>query len=353
MSAFRGDTEAMSRFPCPCCGHLTLASGPGDYELCPVCFWEDDGAQLRFPMSSDGANGISLMEAQRVYARTGGMHRDFARKVRRPRADEPLDEGWRPFDPDLDWTAAALWGDQWPVNAETLYYWRSTYWNGDQHKLPRPVSEPTNQDRFMEHLRQQPELQEAIAESERRWGEANPFDVCEAASRLAVEAYRAGHDGVGLRIATALLPALNEESPTYAPNCVVVAFLDDERWHEPWVQQDVDHWPAPIRDELRSQQEHRRKHEVAQARSHEDWTDLFRSGRGQPVEDIVERLRALTGRYDDAHSELGRQVMARFISNHLWLYRHPVDSLLIAWRYRSARSPLRTLAQLRRPRFSG
>ena len=27
----------MRRFPCPCCGHLTLPAGPGDYELCPVC----------------------------------------------------------------------------------------------------------------------------------------------------------------------------------------------------------------------------------------------------------------------------------------------------------------------------
>ena len=27
---------------CPCCGSLTLPAG-GQYELCPVCFWEDDG----------------------------------------------------------------------------------------------------------------------------------------------------------------------------------------------------------------------------------------------------------------------------------------------------------------------
>ncbi|MEU5943736.1 CPCC family cysteine-rich protein [Micromonospora sp. NPDC047548] len=23
-------------FPCPCCGHLTFAEGPGSYEICPV-----------------------------------------------------------------------------------------------------------------------------------------------------------------------------------------------------------------------------------------------------------------------------------------------------------------------------
>ena len=27
---------------CPCCGCLTLGER-GGYEICPVCFWEDDG----------------------------------------------------------------------------------------------------------------------------------------------------------------------------------------------------------------------------------------------------------------------------------------------------------------------
>ncbi len=36
-----GDIEEM--YPCPCCSFLTL-SGRGDYEICPVCFWEDDGS---------------------------------------------------------------------------------------------------------------------------------------------------------------------------------------------------------------------------------------------------------------------------------------------------------------------
>lgn len=124
------------RFPCPCCGHLTLDEGPGDYELCPVCFWEDDGHQLRYPMSPDGANGVSLTEAQQVYAGSGAMHPDFRGKVRTPRRDEPLDDGWRLFDPALDWTNPVLDGDQWPVNHDALYYWRATYWNGDQHALP-------------------------------------------------------------------------------------------------------------------------------------------------------------------------------------------------------------------------
>ncbi|MCR1786472.1 hypothetical protein KVF89_28315 [Nocardioides carbamazepini] len=344
----------MSRFPCPCCGHLTLDEGPGDYELCPVCFWEDDGGQLRYPMSPDGANGISLMGAQRAYARLGAMHHSFGRKVRRARVDEPLDEGWRPFDPERDWTEPVLDGDQWPANSEALYYWRATYWNGDQHRLSRPAAGATSEDRLIEHLRQVPEFDAAIAESERRWGVASAFDVCEHASRLAAEAYRAGDEEVGLAIVTALLPAIEEGSPTYAPNCVTIAFLENEAWHESWVQECVDRWPPRIRDDLRKQQAHRRDHVAAQTWGHEEWTDLFRSGRGQPVEVVLDRLRALAPHeYDDRRSELGCAVLARYISDPRWLYLHPLNAIGLAWRYRAVEHPLRTLGQLRRPRLSG
>ena len=35
------------RFACPCCGYLTLSEEPpGTYEVCPVCDWGDDDAQV-------------------------------------------------------------------------------------------------------------------------------------------------------------------------------------------------------------------------------------------------------------------------------------------------------------------
>ncbi|MGX1964083.1 CPCC family cysteine-rich protein [Streptomyces sp. CB02115] len=39
---------------------------PGSYKICPVCFWEDDGAQFRWPTMGGGANKVSLIEAQRT-----------------------------------------------------------------------------------------------------------------------------------------------------------------------------------------------------------------------------------------------------------------------------------------------
>ncbi|MFK0114523.1 CPCC family cysteine-rich protein [Streptomyces sp. NPDC090994] len=58
------------RCPCPCCGHRVLDAMPGSYEICPVCFWEDDGVQFRQPTMGGGANQVSLIKAQR-------NHQDF------------------------------------------------------------------------------------------------------------------------------------------------------------------------------------------------------------------------------------------------------------------------------------
>jgi hypothetical protein len=58
-------------FPCPCRGHLTFDENPGSYAICPVCFWEDDMVQLRWPDWSGGANKASLIAAQVNFTRIG------------------------------------------------------------------------------------------------------------------------------------------------------------------------------------------------------------------------------------------------------------------------------------------
>jgi hypothetical protein len=45
---------------CRCCGFLTLSDPSyGSYEICPVCFWEDDPVQNEDPSNAGGANQIS------------------------------------------------------------------------------------------------------------------------------------------------------------------------------------------------------------------------------------------------------------------------------------------------------
>jgi len=86
------------RYPCPCCGHLVFVEPPGSYDICNVCFWEDDNIQLRWPDYEGGANGPSLIESQQNFAAQGAMEQRFLGLVRPPAEDEPREPGWRPID---------------------------------------------------------------------------------------------------------------------------------------------------------------------------------------------------------------------------------------------------------------
>jgi Cysteine-rich CPCC len=79
----------VARYACPCCGNLTLdESPPGTFDICPVCFWEDDDAQFNDPTYAGGANKISLLEARSNYARLLVSKPRFKTNVRRPRPEE-------------------------------------------------------------------------------------------------------------------------------------------------------------------------------------------------------------------------------------------------------------------------
>ena len=76
------------RCPCSCCGFLTLTEGFGSYEICPVCFWEDDPLQNHDPTYSGGANSVCLEEAEKNYIRHGAVEVRNAIHVRGPLSEE-------------------------------------------------------------------------------------------------------------------------------------------------------------------------------------------------------------------------------------------------------------------------
>jgi hypothetical protein len=121
-------------FPCPCCGHLTLGEPPGSYEICPICFWEDDLVQLRWPTYRGGANKPSLVEAQRNFAAIGACEERLLRYVRPPRPDEPRDTGWRPVADEDDFEPADDTEADWPQDHTVLYWWRPTYWRTHEQR---------------------------------------------------------------------------------------------------------------------------------------------------------------------------------------------------------------------------
>jgi hypothetical protein len=115
-------------YPCPCCGHLSLSEPPGSYEICSICFWEDDNIQLRWPTWRGGASRPSLAESQANYARFGAMEERFRSNVRPPEPDEPIDHGWRPIDARDSFEPLAVQERPWPDDLTVLYWWRPTFW---------------------------------------------------------------------------------------------------------------------------------------------------------------------------------------------------------------------------------
>ncbi|HCI82453.1 MAG TPA: hypothetical protein DHW02_22490 [Ktedonobacter sp.] len=73
------------KFPCPCCGFLTLdEEPPGTHDICPVCFWEDDYVQFLSPHLDGGANSTNLIEARQNFVKIGVSEEQFKVYVRPP-----------------------------------------------------------------------------------------------------------------------------------------------------------------------------------------------------------------------------------------------------------------------------
>ena len=73
---------------CPCCGHATLTER-GACEICPVCFWEDDGQDNDdADACRSGPNRVSLREGRVNFLRFGASIEADCESVRRPTAEE-------------------------------------------------------------------------------------------------------------------------------------------------------------------------------------------------------------------------------------------------------------------------
>ncbi|MEV6102784.1 CPCC family cysteine-rich protein [Nocardia sp. NPDC051981] len=125
-------------YPCPACGHRVFDQPPGCHLVCPVCFWEDDGVQLRWPTLALGANRVSLVDAQRNVIAFGAYDEHARGFVRPATAEEAMDPAWRciaPFD-DFEDCATAN-SAPWPKDRTTLYWWLPTFWRAQGDRYTR------------------------------------------------------------------------------------------------------------------------------------------------------------------------------------------------------------------------
>jgi hypothetical protein len=122
-------------YPCPCCGYDVYSEPPGSYEICPICFWEDDIVQLAFPDLKGGANKCSLIEGQQTFARIGSCEERVKSHVRPPQSTDSRNSDWRPIDPSRDrylhsraQEDCELWDTVKNSRDCCLYYWSPKYW---------------------------------------------------------------------------------------------------------------------------------------------------------------------------------------------------------------------------------
>ena len=132
---------------CVCCGYRTLSEPPGSHEICPVCGWEDDVYQLRWPYRSGGANKSSLIDAQRRFASLTAEGEADRVGVRADVADFGREPFWRPIDVGRDRFEArgghlALW----PEDRTVLYWWRRRTGTAWWEEVPPAVLEFAAQD---------------------------------------------------------------------------------------------------------------------------------------------------------------------------------------------------------------
>ncbi|PEJ52357.1 MULTISPECIES: CPCC family cysteine-rich protein [unclassified Bacillus (in: firmicutes)] len=70
-------------YPCPCCGNKTLEEEEREsYEICQVCFWEDDIVQNEDEEYEGGANKLSLKQAKENFKKYRVSDLRFTDKVK-------------------------------------------------------------------------------------------------------------------------------------------------------------------------------------------------------------------------------------------------------------------------------
>jgi hypothetical protein len=88
---------------CPCCGFKTMyQKPPGTFNICKICFWEDDLVQFDDPNYKSGANEVSLYEARVNFKEFGASDKTYLKHVRKPTQYDTRNIEWEKLGYPLD-----------------------------------------------------------------------------------------------------------------------------------------------------------------------------------------------------------------------------------------------------------
>ena len=115
-----------NKYTCVCCGHRVF-DALFNFEICPVCGWEDDPLQIRYPLEK-GANKVCLVEAQVNFGKTGVIYKGFLNFADGKKYE--IDSKWRRFKKSdkVEIREEGVAEIIYPVDMRKLYYWQKGYW---------------------------------------------------------------------------------------------------------------------------------------------------------------------------------------------------------------------------------
>jgi len=68
------------REQCPCCDYYSLPER-GNYLVCPICFWEDEGQDLHDTDEYSGPNHMTLQEGRENFTSIGACDKEMLKHV--------------------------------------------------------------------------------------------------------------------------------------------------------------------------------------------------------------------------------------------------------------------------------
>lgn len=95
------------------------------------------------------------------------------------------------------------------------------------------------------------------------------------------------------------------------------------------------------------------EHDEYLARYNAEFRRLFEAAHGKDMGEVERLVRDFASGQGTRLRPVDVALMARFVSDKRWAWKHPIAAVALAWKHRASRAPHRSLLWLARPRIIG